>query len=198
MKRFKEFVAESHLHVFDIDDTLFHHPAKIRLIKGKKQVDALSSGEYAKHTLPAGHKYDFSEFRSAKHFHDTATPIEPVINKLKALHKNPQNKIIMNTARQDLDDREMFLDKFRKHGIDVDNIHIHRAGNLAHETGMKGHDAKAEITHQQILKGKFNTVHMYDDHKENLNSFVALKDRHPHIQFKAYHVDNGKVKRHKP
>lgn len=198
MKRFKEFVAESHLHVFDIDDTLFHHPAKIRLIKGKKQVGALSSGEYAKHTLPAGHKYDFSEFRSAKHFHDTSTPIEPMINKLKALHKNPRNKIIMNTARQDLDDRETFLNTFRKHGIDIDNIHIHRAGNLAHETGMKGHDAKAEITHREIEKGKYNTVHMYDDHKENLNSFVALKDRHPHIQFKAYHVDNGKVKRHKP
>lgn len=184
MKSFKKFIQENSLHVFDIDDTLFHHPAKIRVMRGKKEVTRLSSGEYAKHTLPKGHKYDYSEFRSSQHFHDTAKPIPHMVNKLKVLHKNPKNKIIMNTARGDMDDREKFLDKFRKHGIDIDKIHIHRAGNQ----NISGPEAKANITHKEIMKGNYKHVHMYDDHEENLNSFMNLKDKHPDIKFKAHHI----------
>jgi len=192
MKRFRDFLKENSLHVFDIDDTLFHHPAKIRVMKGHKEVARLSSAEYAAHKLPDGHRYDYSEFRSAQHFHDTAEPIKPMINKLKRLHKNPNNKIIMNTARGDMDDRDKFLDKFRKHGIDIDRIHIHRAGDME----LPGPEAKAEITHKQLRKGSFKSVHMYDDHKDNLNSFMKLKDRHPDTKFVAYHVNNGKTKKH--
>lgn len=193
MKRFKDFLSETNLHIFDIDDTLFHHPAKIRVMKGHNEIARLSSSEYAKHTLPAGHRYDYSEFRSSQHFHDTAEPIEPMINRLKSLHKNPKNKIIMNTARGDMDNREKFLDKFRKHGIDIDRIHIHRAGDME----LPGPDAKAHITDKQLRKGNYKSVHMYDDHTENLNSFMKLKDKHPDTKFKAYHVQNGKMKTHK-
>lgn len=196
MKRFKDFLSENSLHIFDIDDTLFHHPAKIRVMKGHKEVARLSSSEFAKHTLPDGHHYDYGEFRNSQHFHDTATPIEPMIKKLKTLHKNPKNKIIMNTARGDMDDRDKFLDKFRKHGIDIDRIHIHRAGRIQRDKNISGPEAKAEITHQQLKNGNYKSVHMYDDHKENLNSFMKLKDKHPDVKFKAYHVDNGKTKKH--
>ncbi len=73
MKKFLDFLKEeiSHdkgLHVFDVDDTLFHTTAKIRVMKGKKQVAALSNSEYNTHTLPKGHTYDYSEFRSAEKF----------------------------------------------------------------------------------------------------------------------------------
>lgn len=184
MKRFKEYIQENNLHVFDIDDTLFHHPAKISVIHRGKRVAELSSSEYNAHKLPKEHSYDFSQFRNAQHFHDTAQPITHMVNKVKSLQGKPNHKVIMNTARGDMDNREKFLDTFRKHGIDIDNIHIHRAGN----SEKSAPEAKADITHNELNKQKFKSVHMYDDDKDNLHSFMGLQDKHPDVKFKAHHV----------
>jgi hypothetical protein len=201
MKDFKEFIVEDKgLHVFDIDETLFKTNAKIHVKdKNGKTVKTLDNQEFNDHKLQDGHSYDFHEFRNAKKFHDESEPIHPMINKLNAIHRNiksggHKSKIIMNTARADFDDKNKVLSKFRKHGIDVDDTHIHRAGNVP------GNDSPAEkknvVLRKHLESGDYDHVHMYDDSKTNLYHFLQLKHEYPKIKFHAHHVSHeGKTKR---
>lgn len=202
MQRFKEFLSENSLHVFDIDDTLFHTTAKVRVMKGKKQVASLSNSEYNTHQLPKGHSYDYSEFRSAHKFDTESKPVHRMMDKLKGVHAavkaKGKGKVILNTARQDFDDRERFLGTFRKHGVEIDDIHVHRAGNLAQAHGLTVSAAKNEVIRRQLNTGGHTHVSLYDDSKENLQHFLELKKEFPHVKFKAYHVQpDGSIKHHK-
>lgn len=202
MKKFKEFINESNLHVFDIDDTLFHTSAKIKVMKGKKHVGSLSSSEYNNHKLPKGHTYDYSEFRSAHKFNTESKPVHKMLHKLRSVHAkaktNPNNKVIMNTAREDFDDKDKFLDTFRKHKVDIDNIHVHRAGNISRDKGISIGHAKTSVIDDHLKSGKYHTVHLYDDNETNLSHFTKLKEKHPNIKFKAHHVQpDGNIMKHK-
>ena len=199
MKKFKEFIAENSLHVFDIDDTLFHTTAQVHVKHGNKTVAKLSNSDYNNHKLEPGHHYDYSEFKSAEKFDTESKPVHKMMGKLKAIHKNVKakgsgSKIIMNTARQDFDDKDRFLNTFRKHGVDIDDIHVHRAGNIK---GKSVGEAKNEIVRQHLNKSAYHTVHLYDDSKTNLKHFLSLKKEHPHIEFNAHHVQpDGTTKKY--
>lgn len=201
MKRFKEFISESSLHVFDIDDTLFHTTAKVHVKKDGKTVERLSSAEYNSHHLPPGHEYDYSEFHSAHKFDTESKPVHRMMDKLKGIHaavKDRGGRVILNTARQDFDDRERFLGTFRKHGVDIDDIHVHRAGNIMKSHGLSPGEAKNHYIKQHLNTGKYKRVSLYDDSKENLNHFLELSKEHPDVKFKAYHVQpDGRIKHHK-
>lgn len=201
MRKFLDYIAEetsNGLHVFDVDDTLFHTTAKIRVMKGKKQVTSLSNSEYNTHKLPDGHHYDYTEFRSAEKFDSESKPNQRVIQKMKNLHtktKSSGGKVIINTARADFDDRDRFLGAFKKHGVDIDNIHVHRAGNMKGEGTVAS--KKTEIIRNQIKNGNYNHVSLYDDSEQNLKHFLKLKKEFPHINFNAHHVKpDGKFKRY--
>lgn len=203
VQRFKDYLKENSLHVFDIDDTLFHTTAKVRVMKGRKHVASLTNSEYNDHQLPPGHHYDFSEFRSAHKFDTESKPVHRMMDKLKGVHATVKakgkGKVILNTARQDLDDREKFLGTFRKHGVEIDDIHVHRAGNLAQEKGLTISQAKNEVIRQHLNKGGYTHVSLYDDSKTNLNHFLELSKEHPNVRFKAFHVQpDGKIRHHKP
>jgi hypothetical protein len=199
MKRFKDFISESSLHVFDIDDTLFHTTAKVHVKKDGKTVDKLSSAEYNSHSLPPGHEYDYHEFHSAHKFNTESKPVVRMMDKMKGIHAAVKakgtGKVIMNTARQDFDDKHKFLDTFRQHGVDIDDIHVHRAGNIK---GMSVGQAKNEVIRKHLNTGNYKHVSLYDDSIENLNHFKELSKEHPDVKFKAYHVQpDGRIKNHK-
>lgn len=201
MKNFLEYIQESAgsgLHVFDVDDTLFHTTAKIKVMKGDKHVDSLTNSQYNTHKLPDGHHYDYSEFRSAEKFDTESKPNQRMLNKMKSLHsktKESGGKVIINTARADFDSKDKFLNTFRKHGVDIDNIHVHRAGNDKSEGTVA--EKKAGIIRNQIQNGKYSHVSLYDDSEHNLKHFLKLKDEFPHIKFNAHHVKpDGKSKRY--
>lgn len=199
MKRFKEFLGEHALHVFDIDDTLFHTTAQVHVKHGGKTVQKLSSAEYNSHTLPDGHSYDFHEFQSAHKFNTESKPVVRMMDKMKGIHSSVKAKgngrVIMNTARQDFDDKHKFLDTFRQHGVDIDDIHVHRAGNIK---GMSVGQAKNEVIRKHLNSGQYTHVSLYDDSKENLNHFNELSKEHPDVKFRAYHVQpDGSIKHHK-
>jgi hypothetical protein len=201
LKSFKKFIVEEKgLHVFDIDETLFRTNAKIHVKDSKgRTVKTLTNQEFNDHKLQGGHHYDFHEFRNARKFHDESEPIDPMIRKLNAIHSNiksggHKSRIIMNTARADFDDKHTVLNKFRKHGIDIDNAHIHRAGNVP------GNQSPAEkknvILRKHLDSGNYTHVHMYDDSKTNLDYFLKLRQEYPSIKFHAHHVSHeGKTKK---
>jgi len=191
---FKEFLKESKrgtLHVVDIDDTMFHTTAKIRVRNSKnKIIRYLSNSEFNTHKLKPGQKYDFAEFRNAKKFHDESKPIPNMINKVNKIQSNigkhPNSRVIINTARADFDDKDTFLDTFRKQGIDIDKIHVHRVGN------MPGNDLpahkKTKVIKRYIDQYGHKKVIMYDDSRSNLNAFLDMKKEHPDVNFIAFFV----------
>jgi hypothetical protein len=207
MKSFTEHLEEarqrtikSSLHVFDIDDTLFHTDARIHVKdRSGKTVQTLSNAEFNDHKLPAGHNYDFSEFRSSDRFHKTSKPIHRMLKKMKAIHNNvsqhPHSRVIMNTARADFDDPAKFLDTFRKHDIPVDHIHVHRAGN--EKQGNLPAEKKNVVLRRYLDKHPYGKVHMYDDSQTNLHHFLQLKHEYPNTEFHAYHAQsNGSIKKY--
>lgn len=190
MESFGEFLNEHSIHYFDVDETLFHHPrdesgvrVHVRDAEGK-HVRSLTNTEYNTHKLEPGHAYDYSEFKSSKRFGETAKPIRKTIAKLKAIKKNGGHTELL-TARQDMDDKETFAKHFHKYGIDINKVHVRRAGN----TPGPPAEAKGKIVSGAIEKHGYKNVHLYDDNKQNLDHFLSLKNKHPGTTFHAHHVD---------
>ena len=207
MIKFKQYLEEQaadqrrgSLHVFDIDDTLFHTTAKIHVKNSAgKTVRTLSNSEFNDHKLPRDHHYDFSEFRSAGKFAKESKPIVPMIKKVKAIHNNivgkyPHSKIIMNTARTDFNKKGKFLMTFHRHGIPIQHIHVHRAGNEKGATSPG--EAKNMVLRRHLDQHPYKRVAMYDDSHNNLHHFLKLRHEYPNTEFHAYHVKgNGSIQR---
>lgn len=179
------------LSVWDIDETLFQTKAKVHVMKNGKRIKSLSNKEYNTYKLGAGETYDFSEFRNAEIFAKTSVPIERAIDKaaktLRAYSNQPNSKVIVLTARSDFDDPHTFLNTFEKHGLNMKNVHVHRAGNL----GMAAAEAKRVFIKQYLDTGKFKTVSLFDDDKRNLDVFLSLKKEYPDVKFVAYMASHG-------
>jgi len=203
MLDFMSFIQEERsvgpgLHVFDVDDTLFNTTAEVRVMKDGQVVQSLSNSEYNTHELPPGHEYDYSEFRSAEKFDTESKPNQRMLEKMRRLHdrsKKSGGRVIINTARADFDDKDRFLDSFRKQNVDIDNIHVYRAGNMKGEGTVA--QKKTDIIRQQLQNGDYTHATLHDDSEENLNHFLALQDEFPNVRFIAHHVKpDGKSKRY--
>jgi len=202
MKSFLQYISESKgtLHSFDVDETLFKTHAKVHVIHKGKRVQSLSNAEYNTHKLKPEHHYDYSEFKDADKFHDESHPIHKMLAKVKAIHKNikdsPQHKIIINTARSDMDNKKTYLHKFKKHGVPIHDIHVNRAGNIPGNDSVA--EKKAAVISQHVARHGYKKVHVYDDSTENLDHTLALKHKHPGTEFHAWHVQpDGSVKKYK-
>ena len=170
--------------VFDIDDTLVYTQTKVHVIKDDKVVNSLNSHDFTHYKLKPGENFDFEDFRNAREFFEKSKPIIPMMRQLKQ-DIATGNKVVMVTARADFDDKELFLDTFRKYGIDIDKVHVYRAGNS--KQGTTEERKKAIIKHL-LDKDDYSKAIMYDDAKPNLHTFVELKKDHPKTRFYAWHV----------
>lgn len=189
---------DRHLIIFDIDETLFKTTAKIGVVKGGKIVRRLTNQDFNTYELADGESFEFDEFRSAKKFAEESKPIRPMINRLKKLMRdNREARFVMITAREDFDNKETFLDTFKKAGIDMSKIFVHRAGNL------KGFISttparKAHIIGSHLDSGAYDKVTIYDDATVNLKAFLAMKKSYPHIEFAAFLVtERGAIKKYR-
>lgn len=187
MKSFKSFISENSIHYFDIDDTLTHTSStKIHVRDGAgKRVNSLSPSEFNNHKLSHNQSYDFSDFKSSAKF--KVKPIHPMMNKMKAIHKNG-GKVEMLTARSDMDDKNKFKKKWSKAGVNINKIHVRRSGNLNGTTQQN----KAAVISAGIHQHGHKEVHLYDDSLPNIQSMLALKKHHPGVSFHGHHVEHNK------
>jgi hypothetical protein len=193
MQKFSAFKSESHgnLSVWDIDETLFQTKALVHVMRAGKRVQSLTNKEYNTYKLKKGETYDFSEFKDAKLFNRTSVPIQRAIDKaaktLKAYANLPNSKVIVLTARSDFDDPHTFLNTFEKYGLNMRNVHVHRAGNL----GLPAAEAKRIYIKQYLDTGEFKSVSLFDDDARNLDVFLSLKKEYPNVKFVAYMANHG-------
>ena len=185
------------LTIFDIDDTLFHTTSSVYVMRGERIVQKLNAAEFNVYKLKTGEHLDFREFRSAAHFAATASPIANMFTTAKKMMKHlpgPDTRFIIITARADMDDKQLFVDTFRKYGFDIDRSHIYRAGNIA----KPGAIAKKQIIHRELKKYKYDIVRMFDDAKANLDKFIELRIEFPKTSFEAFLIhEDGRITRYR-
>ena len=177
------------LTVFDIDDTLFHTFAMIKVMKDGKEIKSLTNQEYNVYKLKPGETFDFGEFKNAETFRKTSKPITKMIQKAKAIISNANkagSKVIIMTARADFDNKNVFVQTFKDHGLDISNVYIERAGNF----GSKNSSAKNKrfLFHKYLRGGKYARVRFFDDALSNITMFKSLQKQYPDITFEAFHV----------
>jgi len=177
--------------IFDIDDTLVHTQTKVHVIGDGRVIKSLNSHDFTHYKLQPGEQFDFGDFANAQEFFTNAKPIIPMINQLK--HDIATgNKVVMVTARADFNDKELFLDTFRKYGVDMTKVHVYRAGNM--QGKMQTEEKKKIIIRNLMNQAHYTKAIMYDDAIPNLHSFVELKKEYPQTKFYAWHVSlDGKA-----
>ena len=199
MKNFTEFLTErtdKGLTIFDIDDTLFVSKARI-IVKntntGKEK--PLTPMEFNSYKLRKHEEYDYGEFRSAKIFYQTATPIGRMVEKAKAIIKNATakgSKVIIVTARANMDDKKLFIKTLESHGLPMKSVYVERAGNMSGSSA----ENKKVIFRKYLKTGQYSRIRLFDDHKENLKALLDLKKEFPSVDMQAYLANlKGSVKR---
>jgi len=189
MKKYRNNVE---LNIFDIDGTLFNSDVKICVMKDGKVVKKLSSTEYNSYKLKTGESFSFDEFRCGKSFFHNSTPIEKMLDYASGVvrNQNHKSKSIIITAREDLDNKDIFLQKFREHNFPIDQVYVERAGNITKlNTRIAGHIAKGAVIRRYINNDKYDVVRMWDDHAKNLDMFVKVCSKYQDLKYEAYLVD---------
>jgi len=174
--------------IFDIDDTLVNTNTKVIVRRDGRPVRQLTSQEFTHYKLQPGETFDFGAFSDAEEFARESRPIVPMIQQLNADIASG-NKVVMITARSDFDDRDTFLNAFRQWSVDIDRVHVYRAGNDRRPVSVDA--KKADIVRRLLGSGNYSKAIMYDDSKPNLQSFVRLHREYPSTRFYAWHVDHG-------
>jgi hypothetical protein len=183
------------LTIWDIDDTLFRTTAKVMVRTDLGPPREISSSEFNTYRLGPNEEFDFSQFDDARLFYTTSKPIENIWKTaqetLEHIGKRPGSRMVVITARRDLDDKDLFLDTFRKHGMDMGKVHVYRSGNLRHGSSA----ANKKVVIRGLLNlGDYTETRMFDDHFPNLEAFLSLKEEFPGVIFKAFPVShNGSV-----
>jgi len=199
MDKFSKYLEEGTkgLTIFYIDDTMFTTKARVLVknTKGGKPIP-LTPQMFNKYKLKKGEYFDYGEFKSSKIFYQTAIPIGKMIAKAKAIIRNATkagSKVIIVTARADMDDRDLFIRTFEEHGIPMDNVYVERAGNMSNKSSAA---AKQIIFRKYLQTDRYARIRLFDDHMENLTALLDLKREFPNVSFEAYLVDKkGKVKK---
>ena len=184
------------LTIFDIDDTMFTSSARV-LVRNKNTGDVkeLTPKEYNSYKLQDNEEWDYGQFKSSKLFYKTATPIGKMVSKFKAILKNATkkgSKVILVTARADMDDRDLFLKAFKVNGYPLDNVYIERAGNLGLDSSAKN---KEKVFRKYLDTGEYKRIRLFDDAVENLYALLKLRDDYQDVEFEAYRVkSDGSIK----
>jgi GNAT superfamily N-acetyltransferase len=183
-----EAVGEKKLVIFDIDDTLVTTNTRVGVVRNGKTVKTLDSHEFTLYKKQPGEEFDFGAFRDAEDFFKHAQPIAPMIEQLKN-DIATGNKVVMVTARSDFNNKEIFLKTFEQWHIDMNKVHVYRAGNDQDPVPID--EKKARIIRRLLTGYPYNKAIMYDDSKPNLESFLKLHQEYPDIRFYAWHVDRN-------
>ena len=199
MVRFKTFLEEAAgkgLTMFDVDETMFITKAKVKVVKDGKVIKKLDNQQFNTYKKKAGEEFDFGEFKNAKVFNKTSTPIARMIDKVKVILRNATRKgsrVIIVTARPNFDNKKLFLDTFRNQGIDIDKIYVERAGNLGSGPAA---DNKKVIFRKYLDQKIYKRIRLFDDARSNLKAFLSLQKDYPDVSFEAFLAKpNGSVSR---
>lgn len=180
------------LTAIDIDDTLFRTSAQFRIVDSNtgELIERVEPAKLNFREMRPNEKLCYLEFADAQKFAQESFAIDWMLTRAKLLFKTirgmPGSEMILLTARSDLNDKDLFLDTFRRHSFPVDGTYVERAGNIG--TGPPSENKKA-VLQRYIQTRDFECYRLFDDSRSNLKAFLSLKDENPDLLFYAYWVD---------
>lgn len=190
------------LFVFDVDDTILNTSAKIIIKKPSGLEQAMSSAEYGKYTIEDGDEIDLSQFSDSYKFVKESKPISKMLSLLRSVQNEVQNKmyedgsrLILLTARNDFDSKHMVLEFMHSLGIDIDLVHIERAGRRGFGPTSRN---KHEVLSEYLDRNHFSSLVAFDDSLSNLEAIASLSasPKAPFVQ--TFHVDeDGSLRAHR-
>ena len=167
-----------------------------KVVKDGKVIKKLDNQQFNTYKKKAGEEFDFGEFKNAKVFNKTSTPIARMIDKVKVILRNATrrgSRVIIVTARPNFDNKKLFLDTFRNQGIDIDKIYVERAGNIGSGPAA---DNKKVIFRKYLDQKIYKRIRLFDDARSNLKAFLSLQKDYPDVSFEAFLAKpNGSVSR---
>ena len=105
-----------------------------------------------------------------------------VIFRLSVIDKKQHAQTADNDGGEhDFDDREKFLDTFRKYGFDIDRVRVERAGKIKdiRSTAI----SKMVIIRNYLNTKQFSRARLFDDSMENLKMFLHLQKEFEDIKY---------------
>ena len=199
LEKFSVTDRSAALHIFDIDDTLFTTTARAMVVnEAGVPIKTLSPAEFSSYELKPGESLDYGQFIDAEKFHRESIPIDSMVENFKRIHAKvklnfyPGSEVIVITARSELNDRELFFQTFRRHGMDIDSVDVHCVGDPpGQHKEPPAHVRKHAIVRTYLERKPFKSAMMYDDSSRNLSFFLTLKQEFPDTNFYAYLVRHG-------
>jgi len=176
-KKWRSFITESKLRVFDFDDTLVKTASKIKVTYPDGTTEELSSEEYAEQGEDLQNIYDFSEFKKIINPQE----IEKVTNILRnVVNADPGGReIVILSARQPA--AEAAIRKYLEEiGIDTSKINFVLVGDA-------NPLAKSDWIENKIKKGVTDVLFL-DDAGKNVQAVLDLKQEYPYVKIDARQV----------
>ncbi len=188
------------LSVWDIDDTLYKTPTKVKIVHPDtgKLLASLSTSEYADfHSIGLDkikEKYktdkfmvDFSQFSDSKFFSEKAQKTAHFV-KAKAEFSDQSNFFIVLTARNNMIDPKTFLSKFESDGLRLvsqpNRSHLIRLASLGMSYKDKGSVLNEILTENKNIK----EVKYWDDSVTEVKSVNDIKSRFPNVRFQITRI----------
>lgn len=163
----------------DIDETIFNTFASINVLKNGEVIKKLDNQQFNEYNLEPGESFDFGEFKDSATFLATSKPITSIIRIIKKMltlvtANSEGSRIVFLTARSDFDNKETFLNTFRKYGIDIDSarMFVERSGNI--EGGTVA-ERKKTVVLKYLSEGIFRRARLIDDNRQNLAEFLTIE-----------------------
>lgn len=88
------------------------------------------------------------------------------------------SRIVIVSGREDLNDKQKFLETFRKFGVPIDNIYVERCGNIPEATKNLP-KVKKQIIWKYLSTGLYRRARLVDDSESNCRAFLELEDEIP-------------------
>lgn len=165
----------------DIDDTILKTYARVQIKKDGKTLQRLRNHEYLTYTPKEGEVADFSEYSDADVFYKTSEPVDPVIKRIQKMFvklKERGSRIVIVSGREDANDKNRFLETFRKFGVPIDDIYVERVGNDPAAVKDLPH-AKKNVILKYLSSGLYRRARLVDDSTANCEVFLELEDDLP-------------------
>jgi len=181
LNKWKNFLNESKLRVFDFDDTLAKTDAKVGITTPDGETSYMAADEFSQHELDDRNRYDFSEFNKVINPQE----IHQVTNILRnAISASGEREIIILTAR-DPKAQEAVVEWLESIGIDSSKINF---VGLANPEAS----AKANWIENRIIDGATDVLFL-DDSGKNIAAVKELKKKYeeqiPNLKIDARTVD---------
>jgi hypothetical protein len=176
--------------IYDVDDTLFAANQLIGMeVHGEFRW--LTQQEFHHHDVAGtvSETIDLSRLRNAKDWLLNLQPNEEVVERIKCDINSGDSDIVIMTARNAMDDHELFKSGFDKHGIDTTCVDFYFAGDHG-EQHWSSHKKKG-VLFQQFLSQHYDHITIFDDNEMNLKELHFLALDYPFVTVESYKVAPG-------